>query len=156
MSKPSRRTARDEGSASEGVRTWLQQTNSSSELLMETLAKARGLNEIVIKQLQLRAKHQELGDADAAYACGTGLIAAARGTIAVLRQFEEQVPQNIQEDHASGGCEMALFWFSGRSRSRSTERAEEFDAEPPPRITSSGGMNCRAYQLIDELFDHAQ
>ncbi len=41
-------------SVTEHLRTWLVETNSSSQLLMETLAKARGLNEKVIKQLQVQ------------------------------------------------------------------------------------------------------
>ena len=37
----------------ENLRKWLTETNSSSQLLMEALARARGLNDKVIKQLQV-------------------------------------------------------------------------------------------------------
>src|SRR3984885_12201359 len=85
-------------SVTEQLRKWLGETNSSSQLLMEALAKARGLNEKVIKQLQLRTKHQELNDRDAARTCEEEALSGARETVAALRRYEEQIARNIQED----------------------------------------------------------
>ncbi len=45
-----------DASVTEHLLKWLVETNSSSQVLMEALAKARGLNEKVIKQLQIRNK----------------------------------------------------------------------------------------------------
>src|ERR1039458_9236790 len=49
-------------SVTENLRKWIAETNSSSQLLMENLAKARTLNERVIKQLLDRTKYEECGD----------------------------------------------------------------------------------------------
>ncbi len=87
-----------DSSVTEHLRAWLAETNSSSQVLMEALAKARGLNEKVIKQLQVRTKHEEHGDRDAARACGEDVLSGGRETVAALRQFEQQIAQNIQED----------------------------------------------------------
>ena len=75
-----------DASATEHLRKWLAETNSSSQLLMEALAKARGLNEKVIKQLELRTKHLERGDLEAARACGEEVVSRGRETVAALRQ----------------------------------------------------------------------
>ena len=81
-----------------GLRKWLAETNSSSQPLMEALAKARGLNERVSKQLQVKAKHEERGDREAVHACGAEVISGGREAVTALRRFEEQIAQNIQED----------------------------------------------------------
>jgi purine-binding chemotaxis protein CheW len=139
------------GSISGRVRTWLQETNSSSQLLMETLAKARGLNEIVIKQLLLRVKHQEQGNADAAHACGVEIIAAARGTIAALRQFEEQIPRNIQEDQRiivvdADGFVLGLVV----DHVHEVLNVPKNLVEPPPSISSSGGMELSGVAKLED------
>ena len=139
------------GSISGRVRTWLQETNSSSQLLMETLAKARGLNEIVIKQLLLRVKHQEQGNADAAQACGVEIIAAARGTIAALRQFEEQIPRNIQEDQRiivvdADGFVLGLVV----DHVHEVLNVPKNLVEPPPSISSSGGMELSGVAKLED------
>jgi purine-binding chemotaxis protein CheW len=80
---------RVDGSVTEHLRKWLAETNSSSQLLMEALAKARGLNEKVIKQLQARTKHEEHGDRDAASACAGEVLSGGRETVAALRRFAQ-------------------------------------------------------------------
>jgi len=139
------------GSISARVRTWLQETNSSSQLLMETLAKARSVNEVVIKQLLLRVKHQEQGNAEAARACGVELIASGRGTIDALRQFEAQVPGNIQEDQR-----IIVVDAEGFVLGLVVDHVHEVLnvptslMEPPPRITSSGGMELSGVAKLDD------
>ncbi len=68
-----------DGSVAEHLRKWLAETNSSSQLLMEALAKARGLNEKAMKQLQARMKHDQRGDRDAAQACGEDVLLGGSG-----------------------------------------------------------------------------
>ena len=80
---------------------------------METLAKARGSERKVIKQLQLQAKHQDGGDRDAASVGPRGRL-RARATIAALHHFEEQIAQNIQEDQriivVDAGASFSGWW----------------------------------------------
>jgi purine-binding chemotaxis protein CheW len=138
-------------SITERIRKWIAETNSSSQLLMETLAKARGLNEMVIKQLQLQAKHQESGDRDATQVCGKEVVSGARGTIAALSQFEEQIAENIQEDQRiivvdAEGFVLGLVV----DHVHEVLNVPKNLMEPPPRITSSGGMELSGVAKLDD------
>jgi chemotaxis signal transduction protein len=138
-------------SVTERIRKWISETNSSSQLLMETLAKARGLNEMVIKQLQLQAKHQESGDRDAAEVCGREVVSGARGTIEALRQFEEQIGQNIQEDQRiivvdADGFVLGLVV----DHVHEVLNVPKNLMEPPPRIASNGGMELSGVAKLDD------
>jgi len=140
-----------DSSVMEHLRKWLAETNSSSQLLMEALAKARGLNEKVIKQLQARTKHEERGDRDAAQACGEDVLSGSRGTVAALRKFEEQIAQNIQEDQRiivvdAEGFVLGLVV----DHVHEVLNVPKNLMEPPPRITSSGGMELSGVAKLDD------
>ena len=140
-----------DSSVMEHLRKWLAETNSSSQLLMEALAKARGLNEKVIKQLQARTKHEEHGDRDAARASGEDVLSAGRETVAALRQFEEQIGQNIQEDQRiivvdADGFVLGLVV----DHVHEVLNVPKSLLEPPPRITSSGGMELSGVAKLDD------
>ena len=140
-----------DGSVTEHLRKWLAETNSSSQLLMEALAKARGLNEKVIKQLQVRTKHEEHGDRDAARACGEEVLSGGRETVAALRRFEEQIAQNIQEDQRiivvdAEGFVLGLVV----DHVHEVLNVPKNLMEPPPRITSSGGMELSGVAKLDD------
>jgi chemotaxis signal transduction protein len=130
-----------DASVTERLRTWIAATNSSSEVLTEALAKARGANQKVIKQLQLRAKSEECGDRDGAHACEVEILAGARETVAALRSFEQQIPRNIQEDQR-----IIVVDADGFLLGLVVDHVHEVLnvprnlIEPPPQITSSGGM----------------
>jgi purine-binding chemotaxis protein CheW len=143
--------AKADGSVTEHLRKWLAETNSSSQLLMETLAKARGLNEKVIKQLQVRTKHQDHGDRDAASACAEEVLTAGRETVAALRRFEQQIAQNIQEDQRiivvdSEGFVLGLVV----DHVHEVLNVPKNLMEPLPRITSSGGMDLSGVAKLDD------
>ena len=133
------------------LRKWLAETNSSSQLLMETLAQARGLNEMVVKQLQLRTKHQERGDREAARTCGDEVLSAGRKAVVALRKFEEQIAQNIQEDQRiivvdAEGFVLGLVV----DHVHEVLNVPKSLMEPPPRITSSGGMELSGVAKLDD------
>ncbi len=135
----------------ERLRTWLAETNSSSQLLMETLAQARGLNEMVIKQLQLRLKHQEHGDRDAASACGEEAISGGRKAVAALLRFEGEIGLNIKEDQR-----IIVVDAEGFVLGLVVDHVHEVLnvptnlMEPPPRITSNGGMELSGVAKLDD------
>jgi purine-binding chemotaxis protein CheW len=133
------------------VRKWLAETNSSSQLLMETLAQARGMNETVIKQCQLRTKHLESGDYDAAHLCGEEVLSGGRKTVAALLKFEEQIAENIQEDQRiivvdSDGFVLGLVV----DHVHEVLNVPKNLMEPPPRITSNGGMELAGVAKLDD------
>jgi purine-binding chemotaxis protein CheW len=138
-------------SIAEHLRKWLIETNSSSQLLMEALAKARGLNEKVIKQLQVRTKYEERGDREAARACGEEVLSGGREAVAALRLFEQQIAQNIQEDQR-----IIVVDAEGFALGLVVDHVHEVLnvpknlVEPPPRITSSGGMELSGVAKLDD------
>ncbi|MGA2186037.1 MAG: chemotaxis protein CheW [Bryobacteraceae bacterium] len=140
-----------DASATEHLRKWLAETNSSSQLLMEALAMARGLNEKAIKQLQVRTKCEERGDRDAARACGEEVLAGGRETVAALRRFEQQIAQNIQEDQRiivvdAEGFVLGLVV----DHVHEVLNVPKNLVEPPPRITSNGGMELSGVAKLDD------
>ncbi|MGA2144069.1 MAG: chemotaxis protein CheW [Bryobacteraceae bacterium] len=139
------------GSVTEHLRGWLAETNSSSQALMETLAQARGLNEMVIKQLQLLAKHQERGDREAAHVCAAEALSGGRKTVAALLRFEEQIAHNIQEDQRvivvdAEGFVLGLVV----DHVHEVLNVPKNLMEPPPRITSNGGMELSGVAKLDD------
>ncbi|MGD1090673.1 MAG: chemotaxis protein CheW [Bryobacteraceae bacterium] len=140
-----------DGSVAEHLRKWLAETNSSSQALMEALAKARGLNEKVIKQLQVRTKHEEHGDHDAARGSAEEALSGGRETVAALHCFEEQVAQNIQEDQRiivvdAEGFVVGLVV----DHVHEVLNVPKNLVEPPPRITSTGGMELSGVAKLDD------
>ena len=140
-----------DASVTERLRKWLAETNSSSQLLMEALAKVRGLNEKVVKQLQVRTKHEESGDQDSARACAEEALSGGREAAAALRKFEEQIAQNIQEDQRiivvdADGFVLGLVV----DHVHEVLNVPRNLMEPPPRITSSGGMELSGVAKLDD------
>ena len=143
--------AKVDGSAAEQLRGWLAETNSSSQVLMEALAKARGLNERVFKQLQVRAKHEQRGDREAAAACCEEVLCAARETVTALQRFEEQIARNIQEDQRiivvdAEGFVLGLVV----DHVHEVLNVPKSLIEPPPHITSDGGMELSGVAKLDD------
>jgi purine-binding chemotaxis protein CheW len=137
-----------DGSVAEHLRKWIAETNSSSEVLTETLAKAGGANQKVIKQIQLRAK---ILDRAAARVFDAELIAGARETVAALRTFEQRIAQNIQEDQR-----IIVVDAEGFALGLVVDHVHEVLnvpknlVEPPPSITSSGGMELSGVAKLDD------
>jgi purine-binding chemotaxis protein CheW len=138
-------------SPTERLRKWIAETNSSSQLLMEALAKARGLNEMVTKHLQVRTKCAERGDHDTAVACEPEILSCARATATALRGFEQQIAENIQEDQRiivvdSEGFVLGLVV----DHVHEVLNVPKTLMEPPPRITSNGGMELSGVAKLDD------
>ena len=140
-----------DASITERLRKWLGETNSSSQVLMEALAKARVLNEKVIKQLQVRAKQEESSDYEAAKACGAEAMVAGRETVSALRRFEEQIAANIQEDQRiivvdAQGVVLGLVV----DRVHEVLNVPKKVVEPPPAITAGGGMELSGVAKLND------
>jgi len=140
-----------DNSVTERLRNWLVGTNSSSQRLMEALAKARGLNEKVIKQLQLRAKSEERGNRDAVHAACEEIISGGRETVTALEQFEQQIADNIQEDQRiivvdADGFVLGLVV----DHVHEVLNVPKNLVEPPPRIASNGGMELSGVAKLDD------
>jgi chemotaxis signal transduction protein len=143
--------AKADGSVAEHLRKWITETNSSSQSLMEELAKARTLNERVIKLLQDCSKHEVSGDTDAVRICGEELLSSGRETVAALRRFEAQVAKNIHEDQRiivvdADGFVVGLVV----DHVHEVLNVPQNLVEPPPHITSGGGMELSGIAKLDD------
>jgi chemotaxis signal transduction protein len=138
-------------SIAEQLRKWLAETNSSSQVLMEALAKVRGLNERTIKQLQDRKKHEEGGELGEARASGEEALHAGRETVNALRRFEEQIANHIQEDQR-----IIVVDAEGSVLGLVVDRVSEVLnvpkrlVEPPPAVTAGGGMELLGLAKLND------
>lgn len=125
-------------STPERLRSWLVSANSSSQVLMETLSKIRGLNEKAIKQVQAAASAEEIG-------------ATAAGVAAGLHDFEREVAANIHEDQR-----IIVVDANGFVLGLVVDHVNEVlnvmrkHLDPPPMVTSAGGLELEAVAKLDE------
>ncbi len=118
--------ARVDLGVAEKLRAWLSNTTSSSQPLMETLSKIRGLNEKAVKQLQNRVP-------------GVEVAPTAAGVVEALRHFEKQVAASVQEDQRiivvdAGGFILGLVVDHVNEVLNISKKL----IDPAPRIASSG------------------
>jgi purine-binding chemotaxis protein CheW len=140
-----------DASITEQLRKSLAETNSSSQVLMESLAKVRGSNERAIKQLQDRGKHEESGEYEAAHASGQEGLSAGREAVAALQRFEEQIEKHIQEDQR-----IIVVDAEGAVLGLVVDRVSEVLnvprrlVEAPPAITAGGGMELLGLAKLND------
>ena len=138
-------------SIAEQLRKWLAETNSSSQALMEALAKVRGLNERTIKQLHDRRKQEEGGEQEEARASGEEALNAGRETVNALRRFEEQIASHIQEDQR-----IIVVDAEGSVLGLVVDRVSEVLnvpkrlVEAPPAFTGGGGMELLGLAKLND------
>jgi purine-binding chemotaxis protein CheW len=99
----------------------------------------------------VRIKQEELGDHDAARACGEDLVSAGRETVAALQRFEQQISQNIQEDQR-----IIVVDAEGFALGLVVDHVHEVLnvpknlVEPPPRITSGSGTELSGIAKLND------
>jgi purine-binding chemotaxis protein CheW len=122
----------------ERLRAWIGAANSSSQVLMETLSRVRGLNEKTIKQVQGHAAAEEID-------------ASAREVMASLREFERDVAANIQEDQRiivvdANGFVLGLVVDHVNEVLNVLRKL----LDPPPMVTSAGGLELQAVAKLED------
>jgi len=127
-----------DSSAPERLRAWISNTNSSSQVLMETLSMLRGLNEKAIRQVQGHAPSEEI-------------MTSVSAIIAGLHEFESEVAANIQEDQRiivvdAGGFVLGLVVDHVNEVLNVQRRL----LDPPPMVTSEGGVELEAVAKLDD------
>lgn len=125
-------------STPERLRAWITAANSSSQVLMETLSRLRGLNEKTIKQVQAQAVADEIA-------------ATARAVVSSLHDFEREVAANIQEDQRiivvdANGFVLGLVVDHVNEVLNVMRKL----LDPPPMVTSAGGLELAAVAKLDE------
>jgi chemotaxis signal transduction protein len=125
-------------SAPERLRAWISATNSSSQVLMETLSKLRALNEKAIRQVQGHAPSEEI-------------VATVSAIAAGLHEFEGEVAANIQEDQRiivvdAGGFVLGLVVDHVNEVLNVSRKL----LDPPPMVSSEGGVELEAVAKLDD------
>jgi purine-binding chemotaxis protein CheW len=132
--------------ASELLRRWLADFNSSSQALTETLAKARTLNEHVNKQAASSA-----ADATGREGLHLDIDSSAKAVLALLRTFEEQVEGNIREDQRiivvdSNGFQLGLVV----DHVNEVLSVPDDAVEAPPSIAHQDGVGLSGIAKLDD------
>jgi purine-binding chemotaxis protein CheW len=131
-------SVRSNVSAAERLREWLTSANSSSQVLMETLSRIRGLNEKVIKQVSGHATSDEIA-------------ATAQELTAGLEGFEREIAGNIHEDQRiivvdANGFVIGLVVDHVNEVLNVPRRL----LDPPPIVASGQGAKLEAVAKLDE------
>ncbi len=133
--------------AAEQLRTWLSAFNSSSQLLTETLATARGLNEHVTKQASAAADQ----DLKGIEALNQDVVASAQAIVAALDAFGEQVEGSIHEDQRiivvdSKGFQLGLVV----DHVNEVLGVQEDAIEAPPNLEHEQGVSLSGIAKLDD------
>jgi chemotaxis signal transduction protein len=125
--------------AGEGLRQWLSAFNSSSQTMMETLAKVKRMNEQVGRTVA--SVLRQSGGAATAEAKAE-VLEVARNILSSLRTFAQQVAANIAEDQRimvvdSNGFHLGLVV----DHVNEVLSVQEEDIEAPPPAAQHGGVN---------------
>jgi purine-binding chemotaxis protein CheW len=135
--------------AAEHLRQWLSAVNSSSQVLTETLAKARGLNEHLSKQAGNMA-NQDL-DARGREMLAKDISSSIKTIVATLHTFQEQVEGNIREDQRiivvdSNGLQLGLVV----DHVNEVLNVQEDTIEGPPNIAHRGGVSLSGIAKLND------
>jgi purine-binding chemotaxis protein CheW len=138
-------------SVMENLRGWIAETNSSSELLMQSLALARALNEKVVRRLQDPAMQEEGTDRAERYSRRAEVISASREVGAALLGFEHKIDRNIHEDQRiivvdADGFVLGLVV----DHVHEVLNVPKALVEPPPNLTAGGGMELSGVAKLEE------
>lgn len=139
--------AREAEAAGDVLRQWLSSFNSSSQAIMETLAKVKRMNEQAGKTVAPLLK--EPGDA-ASGAAKAEVLELARNILSSLRTFAQQVAGNISEDQRimvvdSNGFHLGLVV----DHVNEVLGVQEDDIEAPPPAAQHGGVNLSGIAKLD-------
>ena len=134
--------------SSERLRRWLVAFSSSSQVLMEILARVRGSNEHVAKQSLAKAHEADSKVLDAAYG---ELTTAARSIVAGIQAFEEQAEANIREDQRiivvdSNGFQLGLVVDHVNEVLGVPEEA----IEDPPNLAPAEGISLSGIAKLND------
>jgi chemotaxis signal transduction protein len=135
--------------AAEKLRTWLSAFNSSSQVLTETLAQARGLNEHVSKQSTAAADHSL--DAKAQDGLSHDIATSVASIVSTLHDFEEKVEGNIREDQRiivvdSNGFQLGLVV----DHVNEVLGVQEEAIEAPPLVAHQEGVSLSGIVKLED------
>jgi purine-binding chemotaxis protein CheW len=138
-------------SASETFRAWVAEFSSSSQVLMDGIARMRALDEKLARSAKQAQQLEYAGDSAGAGACLEEMTAVAAELTSMLEGFEPQITANIQDDQRivvvdAGGMLLGLV----------VDHVNEVLAisrkfvDPPPAIAAGEGRDLSGIARLDE------
>lgn len=137
--------------ASETFRAWVAEFSSSSQVLMDGIAKLRALDEKLARLAKQGQQFQSDSDAAGAAACVQDMIAVAADLASALAEFEQQIATNIQDDQRivvvdAGGMLLGLVV----DHVNEVLQVSRKFVDPPPTITSGDGRDLSGIAKLDD------
>jgi purine-binding chemotaxis protein CheW len=138
-------------STPERLRAWVTEFSSSSQVLMETLSKVRALNEKVFKQAQNLGKLEQASESDNARALLGEMLSTGGELLELMRQLEQQIGANIQEDQRiivvdANGFLLGLVVDHVNEVLNVSKKL----MDPPPKITSTSGVELSGIAKLED------
>jgi chemotaxis signal transduction protein len=137
--------------ASEAFRAWVAEFSSSSQVLMDEVAKLRALDERLVRSAKQGEQLEYAGDAAGASLCVQEMIAATTEWASTMTDFEQQIAANIQDDQRTvvvdaGGMLLGLVV----DHVNEVLQVSRKSVDPPPAITSGDGRDLSGIAKLDE------
>jgi chemotaxis signal transduction protein len=138
-------------SASEVFRAWVAEFSSSSQVLMDAIAKLRALDEKLARSAKQGEQFEYAGDTAGAGVCVQDMIAVTTELTSMLTDFEQQIAANIQDDQRTvvvdaGGMLLGLVV----DHVNEVLQVSRKSVDPPPAITSGDGRDLSGIAKLDE------
>ena len=138
-------------SASETFRAWVADFSSSSQVMMDGIAKLRALDEKLARSAKQGQQFEYSGDAAGVELCLQDMTAAAAELSSTLAGFEQQIAANIQDDQRivvvdAGGMLLGLIV----DHVNEVLQVPRKFVDPPPAIASGEGCDLSGIAKLDD------
>jgi len=137
--------------ASEGFRAWVAEFSSSSQVLMDAIARLRTLDERLARSAKQGQQYESAGDLAGAKACLHEMTSAGAELAATLAGFEQQIASNIQDDQRivvvdAGGMLLGLVV----DHVNEVLQVSQKFVDPPPATVAGEGRDLSGIARLDE------
>jgi chemotaxis signal transduction protein len=137
--------------ASEAFRAWVADFSSSSQVMMDGIARLRALDEKLARSAKQGQQFEYCGDTAGAGACLQDMTAVAAELISALAEFEQQIAANIQDDQRivvvdAGGMLLGLVVDHVNEVLQISRKF----VDPPPAIATGDGRDLSGIAKLDE------
>jgi len=137
--------------ASEIFRTWVAEFSSSSQVLMDGIARLRTLGEKLARSAKQGLQCEGCDDAAGAKSCFEDMTAVAAELTSMLAGFEQQIATNIQDDQRivvvdAGGMLLGLVV----DHVNEVLQVSKKFVDPPPAIAAGDGRDLSGIARLDE------
>jgi purine-binding chemotaxis protein CheW len=138
-------------SVSDSFRSWVAEFSSSSQVLMDGVARLRAIDEKLARSARQGQQFESCGDVAGASGCMQDVVSAAGELTAALAEFEQQIAANLHDDQRivvvdAGGLLLGLVV----DHVNEVLQVSSKFVDPPPAITTGDGRDLSGIARLDE------